>query len=81
MPHFRRVALVGSRRGADFLQFVSSHDGGERARINTEARPLALQIALMIPLLAGLLGFFNGVRMTRLPDLEPSAAGESVLGG
>ncbi|TML67694.1 MAG: MFS transporter [Actinobacteria bacterium] len=55
------------------------HD--EIIRINTEARPLALQIALMIPLLAGLLGFFNGVRMTRLPDLEPSAAGESVLGG
>jgi len=43
--------------------------------------PIALQIALLIPLLAGLLGFFNGVRMTRLPDLEPSAAAESLLAG
>ncbi|MFL5965795.1 MAG: MFS transporter [Gaiellaceae bacterium] len=55
------------------------HD--EIIRINNETRPLALQIALMVPLLAGLLGFFNGVRMTRLPDPEPSGAGESVLGG
>jgi hypothetical protein len=49
--------------------------------INTDTRPRALQIALLIPLLAGLLGLLNGVRMTRLPDLEPSAATESVLGG
>ena len=41
----------------------------------------ALQIALIIPLLAALLGLFNGFRMTRLPDPEPSAAAESVLGG
>jgi hypothetical protein len=53
----------------------------EIVEINTDTRPIALQIALLIPLLAGLLGFFNGVRMTRLPDLEPSAAAESVLGG
>jgi EmrB/QacA subfamily drug resistance transporter len=53
----------------------------EIVEINTDTRPIALQIALLIPLLAGLLGFFNGVRMTRLPDLEPSAAAEPVLGG
>jgi EmrB/QacA subfamily drug resistance transporter len=53
----------------------------EIIRINTDARPKALQIALLIPLLAGLLGLFNGFRMTRLPDPEPSAAGEMVLGG
>ena len=40
-----------------------------------------LKIALLIPLLAALLGLFNGFRMTRLPDPKPSAAGESVLGG
>jgi EmrB/QacA subfamily drug resistance transporter len=49
--------------------------------INTDARPIALQIALLIPLLAGLLGFFNGIRMTRLPDPEPSAAAETLLAG
>ncbi len=53
----------------------------EIIRINTDARPIALQIALLIPLLAGLLGLLNGVRMTRLPDPEPSAAAEAVLGG
>jgi len=53
----------------------------EIVRINTDARPRALQIALLIPFLAALLGLFNGFRMTRLPDPEPSAAGETVLGG
>jgi len=53
----------------------------EIIHINTKARPIALQIALLIPLLAGLLGLFNGFRMTRLPDPEPSSAAESVLGG
>jgi hypothetical protein len=53
----------------------------EILHINEKARPIALQIALLVPLLAGLLGLVNGFRMTRLPDLEPSAAAESVLGG
>jgi MFS family permease len=53
----------------------------EIIHINTQARPRALQIALLVPLLAALLGLFQGFRMTRLPDLEPSAAAESVLGG
>ena len=37
-------------------------------RINTDARPIALQVALIVPLLAGLTGLFNGFRMMRLPD-------------
>jgi fucose permease len=53
----------------------------EILRINTEARPKALQIALLVPLLAALLGLFNGFRMTRMPDPEPSAAAEQMLGG
>ena len=53
----------------------------EIIHINTVARPRALQIALLVPLLAALLGLVNGFRMTRLPDLEPSAAAEGVLGG
>jgi MFS family permease len=51
----------------------------EILRINTDARPIALQIALLIPLIAALLGLFNGFRMTRLPDLEPSSDAESAL--
>lgn len=49
--------------------------------INTDTRPLALQIALLVPLLAGLLGLANSFRMVRLPDAAPpQAAGGAVLG-
>ncbi len=50
----------------------------EIIRINTDARHYALQIALIIPLLAGLLGFVNSFRMTRLPEPKPSAAAEAA---
>jgi MFS family permease len=53
----------------------------EIMRINTDARPIALQIALLIPLLAALLGLVNGFRMTRLPDPKPSGATEEMLLG
>ena len=53
----------------------------EIIHINTIARPRALQVALLVPLLAALLGLLNGFRMTRLPDPEPSGAAEIVLGG
>ncbi|HEY8532274.1 MAG TPA: MFS transporter [Micromonospora sp.] len=52
----------------------------EIVRINTEARPIALQIALLVPLLAALAGLVNSIRMARLPDPEPSGAGGVVLG-
>jgi EmrB/QacA subfamily drug resistance transporter len=51
----------------------------EILHINTTARPRALQIALLIPLIAALLGLFQGFRMTRLPDPEPSAGGEEMM--
>ena len=53
----------------------------EILRINEEARPVALQIALIVPLVAALLGLAAGFRMTRLPDPEPSAAAETLLAG
>jgi hypothetical protein len=52
----------------------------EILRINTEARHKALQVALLVPLLAGALGFLNSFRMTRLPEPKPSAAAEMALG-
>jgi len=52
----------------------------EIVRINTDARPLALQVALLIPLLAGLLGLGNSFRMARLPDPAPGAAERLALG-
>jgi EmrB/QacA subfamily drug resistance transporter len=48
----------------------------EIIRINTEARPRALQIALLVPILAGLLGLLNATRMMRRPDPAPTGAGE-----
>ncbi|GIF01066.1 MFS transporter [Paractinoplanes rishiriensis] len=52
----------------------------EILRINTEARPVSLQIALLIPLLAALLGLLNSVRMRRLPDPAPANTDGVVLG-
>ncbi|HEX6406967.1 MAG TPA: MFS transporter [Gemmatimonadales bacterium] len=54
----------------------------EIIRINEEVRPRALQIALGVPLLAGLLGLLNAFRMVRLPDVKPQAdLEEFALGG
>jgi MFS family permease len=52
----------------------------EIIRINTEARPIALQVALLIPILAGLVGLFNSFRMMRLPDPAPSGSEGMTLG-
>jgi hypothetical protein len=53
----------------------------EIIRINTDARHRALQVALLVPILAGLAGLFNSFRMMRLPDPKPSAAVEGVALG
>jgi hypothetical protein len=53
----------------------------EIIRINTDARHLALQVALLIPVLAGGLGLFNSFRMMRLPDPVPSGTAESAVLG
>jgi hypothetical protein len=50
----------------------------EIIRINTEARPIALQVALLVPLLAGILGLLASFRMSRLPDITPTADLEGV---
>jgi hypothetical protein len=53
----------------------------EIIRINTHARHIALQVALLIPLLAALLGFFNSFRMMRLPDPRASSGTEGMALG
>jgi hypothetical protein len=53
----------------------------EIIRINTDARPVALQVALLIPILAGLIGLYNSFRMMRLPDPAPSDAAEGMVIG
>jgi EmrB/QacA subfamily drug resistance transporter len=53
----------------------------EIVRINTDARPLALQVALLVPILAGALGLLNSFRMLRLPDLKPSGSVDGMALG
>jgi EmrB/QacA subfamily drug resistance transporter len=53
----------------------------EIIRINTDARPIALQVALLVPLLAGILGLVNSFRMMRIPEPEPSGAAEGMALG
>jgi hypothetical protein len=53
----------------------------EIIRINTDARPLALQVALLVPILASLVGLVNSFRMMRLPDLKPSGSVEGMALG
>jgi hypothetical protein len=52
----------------------------EVLRINAEARPIALQVALLVPLLAGLADAANSLRMARLPDSPSLGAAGVALG-
>jgi EmrB/QacA subfamily drug resistance transporter len=51
----------------------------EIIRINTDTRPLALQVALGIPILASLFGLLISTRMMRKPDPVASEAAEMAL--
>jgi MFS family permease len=53
----------------------------EVIRINTDARPRALQVALMVPILAALIGLINSFRMLRLPEPVPTTDIEGVAFG
>ena len=46
--------------------------------INEDARNRSLQVALLVPLLAALLGIGNSFRMMRLPDVKPAASLEGL---
>jgi hypothetical protein len=50
----------------------------EILRINDDARPQALQVALVVPLLVSLLGLALSFRMMRLPDPQPSGSAATV---
>ncbi len=53
----------------------------EIIRINVDARHIALQVALLVPILAGLTGLIISFRMMRLPDpAQSGSAGEMVVG-
>ncbi|KQW07686.1 MFS transporter [Leifsonia sp. Root4] len=51
----------------------------EIIRINTDARPIALQLALLIPIFAALLGLLNTLRMRRVPDPPIATQSEGLV--
>ena len=53
----------------------------EIIKINTQARHIALQVALLVPILAGLGGLLISFRMMRLPDPEQSGSAEQMALG
>jgi MFS family permease len=53
----------------------------EILEINRDSTNLALQVALLVPVLASGLGLFNSFRMVRLSDVEPPGGRESAVLG
>ena len=70
MSNTQLEELLGGRATGDQAEII---------RINTDVRPLALQVALLVPIIAALLGLLNGFRMMRRPDPEPSSAADMAL--
>ena len=72
--HEQHPAAGGARRP------TRGHPGGDHPH-QYRARPRALQVALLVPLVAGVVGLGLSFRSVRLPDIAPSASLEGVLGG
>jgi hypothetical protein len=53
----------------------------EVVRINTDSTNRSLQVALFVPIIAGLIGLFNSFRMMRLREVEPRASVEGATLG
>jgi hypothetical protein len=53
----------------------------EILRINADARHIALQVALIVPILAAAIGYVNSLRMRRVPEPEISEDVEGLALG
>ena len=73
--------LMSNTQLAELLAGQPADVQAEIIRINTEARPIALQLALLVPLLSGLVGLGVSYGMMRQKDIEPSAAIEGMAFG
>jgi hypothetical protein len=69
---------AGDRKLAILLAAQPEKVRAEIIRISTDARPRALQVALLVPILAALLGLFVSFRMLRMPDPAPSSSHEGM---
>jgi hypothetical protein len=70
--------LLSNTQLEDLLVGQPDEIADEIVRINTDARPRALQFALLVPIFAALIGLFNSFRMVRLPEPKPSASIEGL---
>lgn len=74
-------AQLMSNSGLDALLADEPEEvSAEIIRINSEAAPLALQVALLVPILAALGGIANAFRMRKLPGPAPGVGAETLLG-
>ena len=53
----------------------------EILRINTHARDVSLQVAMLVSVLASLIGLLNSFRMMRLPEITPTVSAEGTTLG
>jgi len=84
MHRIHNILKTGDRiigRKMNVLIPMRTANKNEIIRINTDARHIALQVALLIPILAGGLGLLNSFRMMRLPDPAPSGIAEGAVLG
>jgi len=73
--------LMSNTQLAELLVGQPADVQAEIIRINTEARPIALQLALLVPLLAGLVGLGASFGMMRQKDITPTTAIEGMAFG
>jgi MFS family permease len=73
--------LMSNTKLAEVLVDQPADVQTEIIRINTDARPIALQVAMLIPLIAALIGIVTAYRMTRLPDPEPTGSADGMVLG
>jgi hypothetical protein len=71
--------VVSNTRVEEVLEGQPEAVRDEIVEINTDVRPRALQVALLVPIIAGLLGLANSFAMARLPDPAPSGAVEGMV--
>ena len=64
--------LISTTQLEELLADQPAEIQDEIIRINSDAGDAALQVAMLVPILASLLGFLNSFRMMRLPDIKPS---------
>lgn len=72
--------LMSNTGLAELLADEPPDAAAEMVRINSEAGPIALQVALLVPLVAAFGGILNGLRMRRLPDPAPGVERDVPLG-